>query len=134
MRSSFHPATLVLALGLLGASHSSAAEPTPDPAAELFQTLKCQLCHAVPAAGIEAKAKSAKVRGADLGTAANQLDAEQMTAFLQQQSAIDDQQHKKEFKGTDEELATLVEWLLRLTAVSRAEQQTTAPAPPGEQG
>ncbi len=82
---------------------------------ELFHTLKCQLCHSVPAADIEAKTKSDKIKGADLGTPASQLTAEEMSGYIRREAELDGKQHKKEFKGTDEELAVIIDWLLELS-------------------
>ena len=115
-RSWIPDARVVLAGALLGGwLISSPAAADTATGAELFHTLKCQLCHSVPAAGIEAKAKSDKVKGADLGTAAAELTAEAMISYVRRETEIDDKQHKKEFKGTDEELAAIVDWLLELS-------------------
>jgi len=77
----------------------------------IFEAAKCNMCHSVPAAGIEAKMKSAEMKGPDITSATAGLDAEALGKFLRKQGPLNDQEHKKEFKGTDEELAALVEWL-----------------------
>ena len=87
---------------------------------EAFQNLKCSLCHAVPAAGIEAKAKSEKVKGADLGEAEPVRGAEELASYLRQETELDGKRHKKEFKGSDEELQAIVAWLTRLSEEARA--------------
>lgn len=112
-------AVIVMMAGL--ALPSAASEGAGEGGgSELFVSLRCQLCHAVPAASIEAKAKSDKVKGPDLGTAEIQLTAEEMTSFIRRESQIDGQEHKKEFKGSDEELAAIVDWLVELSDQARA--------------
>ena len=77
----------------------------------IFEAAKCNMCHSVPAAGIEAKMKSATMQGPDVDGNTARLDAEVLAKYLRKQAPVDDKEHKKEFKGTDEELAALVEWL-----------------------
>ena len=81
-----------------------------------FLAAKCEMCHAVPAAGIEAKAKIEKMKGPDLSADSVAGDADQLAAFLRREVDVDGTKHKKAFKGTDEELATIVAWLSTLKA------------------
>ncbi len=91
------------------------AQEAGDPAAgkEIFLASKCNLCHAVPAAEIEAKTKSEKLRGADLGGPI-EASFDAVAAYLRKQGDLDGKQHKKEFKGTDEEIQAIVDWLASL--------------------
>lgn len=80
--------------------------------AQLFEDGKCQLCHSVEAAGIEAKKKSDKYP--DLSHMSGDYDAELLTAYLNKKETINDKKHPMPFRGSDEEMATLVNWLLEL--------------------
>ena len=78
-------------------------------------THKCSMCHAVPAAGIEAKTKSASMKGADLGGKL-EVEIEKLAAYLRKEAELDGKAHKKAFKGTDEELQAILDWLGSLEA------------------
>ena len=76
----------------------------------VFEAEKCGLCHGIQAAGIEAKTKSDKLKGPDLSG----YEAEQgfdIKAFLHKQVEKDGAAHRREFKGSDEELQALLDWL-----------------------
>jgi hypothetical protein len=64
----------------------------------------------VSSAGIEAKTKSDKMKGPDL-TTAEKRDPKLLADFMRKTAQIDDQDHKKEFKGSDEELGALLSWI-----------------------
>ena len=90
------------------------AEEAKEPAGKaVFLTHKCNLCHAVPAAEIESKTKSEKMKGADLGGPI-EADFEVIAAYVRKQGELDGKSHKKEFKGTDEELQAILDWLTEL--------------------
>lgn len=96
-----------LAAGL-GAKAAEAQPRTLDGKA-IFMAQKCNMCHGVPAAGIEATTKSEKVKGPDLD--ALEHDADLLVRYLRKQAEIDGEQHVRAFTGTDEELGALVAWL-----------------------
>ena len=79
---------------------------------DAFLAAKCNTCHSVSTAGIEAKTTSEKLKGPDLVGVANDFDAEGLAAFLRQESEKDGKKHKKAWKGTDEDLSAIVDWLL----------------------
>ena len=91
------------------------AEETPalDGQALFTDTHKCNMCHGVPAADIEAKMKSEKMKGPELGGKLEK-ELEEIAAYVRKESEIDGVTHKKEFKGTDEELQAIVDWLATL--------------------
>jgi hypothetical protein len=102
----------VLSLVLLAAISGTPAEESTggDAGQELFLAQKCNMCHAVAKAGIEAKTKSEKMKGPELP--ARSYDAAELGKFLAKEGQIDDKDHKgKAFKMSEEELATLVAWL-----------------------
>jgi cytochrome c5 len=106
-------ATLV-AVTLFGADSGvgsvSAASAAPD-AKAVFLAQKCNLCHAVSAAGIERQTKSEKVAGPDLTTATAKHDKAFLTRFIKKEETIDGKKHGKEWKGTDLELGAVIDWL-----------------------
>jgi mono/diheme cytochrome c family protein len=65
----------------------------------------------VAAAGIEAKAKSEKLKGPDLGGVTERHERPWIEQYVRKQIEFNGAAHKKEFKGTDEELAALIDWL-----------------------
>jgi len=81
-----------------------------DDGKAVFLAAKCDMCHSVPSAEIAARAKIAKLKGPDLPSD-SMPDAETIGPFLRRASEIDGTLHKKEFKGTDEELAAILAWL-----------------------
>lgn len=76
----------------------------------ILEAQKCDLCHAVSTVGIEAKTKSEAMKGPDL------VDIEREPAwlvqYLKKETELDGQAHKKEYKGTDEDLNALIDWML----------------------
>jgi hypothetical protein len=93
------------------------AGPLADDAAvdgkELFLAQKCNMCHAVPAAQIEAKAKAASMKGPDLPTERTDGDEDvaMLIDFIRKNSQLDGKDHKKAAKATDEELTAIIAWL-----------------------
>ena len=100
-------------LGLAGGAAGGEAE---EPGRDAFVTQKCNLCHGVETRGIAAKAKSEKVLSTDLSAVADRRDREWLAQFLLREVELEGKPHKKEFKGDDEELQTLLDWLGTLTA------------------
>ncbi len=90
------------------------AEDTGDAKALFVETHKCNMCHGVAAEGIEAKTKSEKMKGEDLSGYKSDKELADLAAFMRKESEGD--QHKKGFKGTDEELQTILDWLGSLEA------------------
>ena len=77
---------------------------------------KCNLCHSVSTQGIEAKTKSDKLKGPDLIGLADKYKAEWIGRYLKKKVDKNGKYHTKSFKGTDEELQALVDWLLEQKA------------------
>jgi len=102
-------ATLVLGMAS-GVQSVAGEEGAADDGQAIFLAQKCNMCHGVPAASIEAKAKVEKLKGPDLPTATPR-EAEWVAQFLRKQVQLDGKDHKKEYKGTDEELQTMLDWL-----------------------
>lgn len=83
---------------------------------KLFMDQKCQMCHSVEAAGIEAMTKSEKMKGPDLSDVADQHDAEWLAQYLKKETDIEGKKHMKAFSGSDEELQQLIDWFESLAA------------------
>ncbi len=77
---------------------------------------RCNLCHSLSTQGIEAKTKSNKLKGPDLVGLAKKYKAGWIGRYLKKEADKEGKSHKKKFKGTDEELQTLVDWLLEQKA------------------
>ena len=99
---------LAMLLGLVLVTAPLAAEGSDGKA--VFEAQKCNLCHSVPAAGIEATTKSDKLKGPDLVDL--DADAQWVAKYLKKEVEKDGKSHTKPFKGSDEELKALVDWLL----------------------
>jgi mono/diheme cytochrome c family protein len=111
-------AILAVALALAAASTApppAAAGGTAEPGQEIFLAQKCNFCHGIESRGIAAK--SPKAEGGDLSAVGDEHDAAWITKLLQKEVDNDQgEEHKKGFKGSDEDLETLANWLASLTA------------------
>ena len=104
----------VAAMNLFGGGMVSAAGGTGggEPAGKaLFVDQKCSMCHSVDAVGIERKSKSDKMKGPDLSTVGDEHDAAWIAAFVKQEETLDGEKHDKPYKGTDEDLQAIADWL-----------------------
>ncbi len=100
---------LALAGGFTGPAAAQAGA-APD-GKQIFLAQKCNLCHSVSSAGIEATTKSEKMKGPDLTGRAAKRDAKKISDYLRKKIEIVGKKHGKEFTGGDEELAALIAWL-----------------------
>lgn len=105
--------TAALALGLLLAAASGAPASAQDGEA-LFRK-QCATCHAVPAAGIEAKVKKGPMAGPALPAAIAGADEGALGAFLRQEAELEGEEHPKAFEISDAETAALLAWLTSLS-------------------
>ncbi|MFH1689792.1 MAG: c-type cytochrome [Candidatus Eisenbacteria bacterium] len=87
---------------------------------KVFTEAKCQMCHTVYSSGIgeppaeDAKAEDDVAGHPDLSTTGVGRTAEWMSLFMQKKEPLNDKKHVLSFNGSDEDLATLVNWLLTL--------------------
>jgi mono/diheme cytochrome c family protein len=98
--------TFVAAVVIAGYAFPALAEEKP---AEVFTGQRCNLCHSVKAAGIEAKVP--KPKGPDLSKVGATRDAKWIHDFLKQQVKLDEKKHPLPFKGSDEQLGAVADWL-----------------------
>jgi cytochrome c5 len=80
----------------------------------VFVDSKCTTCHSVSSMEITSK----KDEAVDLSNAASLGDADFLKSYLMKETKINDKEHKLKFKGSDEELKSLVDWLLTLKTES----------------
>lgn len=78
----------------------------------IFLAQKCNLCHTVSSAGIEARTKSDALKGPDLIGVGSRHERGWFPKWLHREVEMNGQKHKKQFKGSDEELQALIDWLL----------------------
>jgi mono/diheme cytochrome c family protein len=80
---------------------------------EIFLGQKCNLCHTIDSQ--EIAKTSEKMKAPDLSNAAGLIEsADWAKKFLKKEVKKDDKAHQREFKGTDEELDAVVQWLMTL--------------------
>lgn len=117
MRTRFTLVALCLLLAVAALPSMAEEEATENDGKKIFLGANCNMCHAVPKASIEAKTKSDKLKGPDLLGADPAFDAEWLAQYLRgKEEGKEGQSHSKEFKGSDEELQALVDWLLEQKA------------------
>lgn len=78
---------------------------------EQFLFQKCNTCHAVSTAGIEATTKSEKMKGPDLVGVVAEKGEEWTAKYLRKEIDKEGKKHGKEVKLTEEEMKTLLAWL-----------------------
>ena len=95
------------------------AEPTApladDDGKETF-IQNCAECHGVKVAEIEAKTKDSKLKGPDLTNIGEKYQTQWIKRYVKEEVDKDGQAHLKKFKGSDEELQAIVDWLGSLEA------------------
>ncbi len=79
---------------------------------KVFEAEKCSMCHALSNLGIEATTKSDKLKGPDLVDVSKRYEGDWLAKYLKKEADKDGKSHTKPFKGSDEELQALVDWLL----------------------
>jgi mono/diheme cytochrome c family protein len=77
---------------------------------QIFLAQKCNLCHSVSTAGIEATTKSEKMKGPDL-VGESKREAKLLNGYLRKTADINSKKHAKQFTGSDEEIGALIAWL-----------------------
>ncbi len=87
---------------------STAAFAGPD-GKQIFLGQKCNTCHSVSSAGIEATIKVEKMRGPDLAGVVS--DKAKVKDYVLQKSEMNGKKHPKKVGGTDEDVTALVDWL-----------------------
>jgi mono/diheme cytochrome c family protein len=100
----------VVLLALLYSSPGAAQTAKVLDGKQIFTAQKCNLCHSVSPAGIEATTKSEKMKGPDL-LGLSKRDAKLLNGYLRKTADINGKKHGKQFTGSDEEIGALIAWL-----------------------
>ncbi len=87
----------------------------------IFLAQKCNMCHSVQSAGIEATTKSKKMKGPDLTGITSRRETDWIAKYIRKEVQLDGRDHKKEFKGSEKELAAVISWLGEQTPESTGE-------------
>jgi len=104
---------LVAGLWLGPVGTSAIAGPAAS-GSELFVQHKCDTCHSVAAAGIEAKVKVDKMKGPDLGGYKDTKGPGVLLQYQRQEIELDGKKHKKKYEGTSEDFDAILAWLAGL--------------------
>ena len=108
--------TTILLLSLLGLTYlglgSAAPPPADDDGREIYINEGCNECHGIEVAGIEPLRRRARRQGPDLSNLGAQRTGNWLGQYLKKEVELEGKAHKKKFKGSDEELQVLVDWLL----------------------
>lgn len=94
---------------LYGFAFITTDQPADD-GKKIFVDNKCNMCHTVSSAGIESKKSDAS----DLSAVGKDATKEFLLKYLKKEAKLNDKDHKSSFKGSDEDLKILVDWLLTL--------------------
>ena len=101
--------TLLVALSLIVAPKSFAQEEKKSDGLKIFAESKCTSCHSLEAVGIKKKPNQ---KPPDLSNAASVGTPEFIGKYLQKTEVKNGRKHLVSFKGSDEDLKTLTEWLV----------------------
>jgi len=114
MKNTFFFVLFISAIVALFAIAFSFAQDQGIDGKKIFVDAKCNSCHTVTSMEITSKKDDAT----DLSNAGALGDAQLIKSYLMKEAKINDKEHKMKFKGTDEELNGLVNWLLTLKTES----------------
>lgn len=96
-------------VGLYGFAYTIANEDEPE-GKKLFVEYKCNMCHTVKSVGIESKKSDAH----DIVQLDNEKNTEFWLNYLMKKEKLNGKDHKTAFKGGEEDLRKLVDWMMAL--------------------
>ncbi len=106
-----------LVFGLSAASSAAEADGAEDPGKVELLEQKCESCHSVASHGISRTGKIEKLFGPDLAGVGDRHETSWMVAYIKREQVGENgKKHTKPFKGSDEELQAIVDWLGSLKA------------------
>jgi len=97
------------------------AQTKEHPGKKVFVDSKCQTCHAVESHELTSKSKKA----VDLSNVGGIYRANYLEQFLLKKEKINNKMHTLAFKGSNEDLHNLAEWLQTLNTGSEKSADTT---------
>jgi mono/diheme cytochrome c family protein len=102
---------LVLSIvALYGFAYAIAGNDEPE-GKKIFVDNKCNMCHTIKSVGIESKKSDAT----DIVQLEKEKNAEFWMNYLMKKEKLNGKDHKTAFKGKEEDLKKLVDWLMTLT-------------------
>ena len=110
MKNTFFFVLFISAIVALFAFAFSFSQSSELDGKQIFENSKCIKCHSVESLEITSK----KDEPVDLSNVGASGDAEFLKKYLLKEETRNDKKHKTKFKGSDEELNALVDWLLTL--------------------
>jgi cytochrome c2 len=101
---------VITIVALYGFAYAFANNSDGDGGKKIFIDNKCNMCHTVKSQDIMSKKSDA----VDLSNVGTDKTVDFLNKYLKKEAKLNDKDHKSSFKGTDEELKVLVDWLLTL--------------------
>lgn len=77
---------------------------------QIFEDAKCTTCHSIDSKGVETRKKTDKT--VDLSKLDEGHDAAFWISYLKKNENLNNKKHPVAFKGTDEDLAAMINWLM----------------------
>lgn len=105
---------IIVIVALYGFAFTISSNDDPQ-GKKIFVEQKCNMCHTVKSVGIESKKSDAT----DLSNVGAEMKSEDIIKYLKKEMKLNNKDHKTAFKGSDEELKKLVEWLSTLKTESK---------------
>lgn len=105
---------IIVIVALYGFAFTISSNDDPQ-GKKIFVDQKCNMCHTVKSVGIESKKSDAT----DLSNVGAEMKSEDMIKYLKKEMKLNNKDHKTAFKGSDEDLKKLVEWLSTLKTESK---------------
>ena len=107
-------AGIVLAIGALQSIGQMTATARAQETGEAaFSEAGCGRCHSVEAVEIAATVPE-RMRGPDLSTIGNDHDAAWVIGVVKQEIELEERTHRLPYRGGDEELSAIADWLVGL--------------------
>lgn len=101
-----------VALIVVPAAPSAAADEAAKDGKTVFLEQKCNLCHAIQSQAVERKVKSSKAP--DLSNVGSERDAAWIERWLKKEELLHGKKHEKNYQGSDADRATVAAWLATL--------------------
>ena len=90
---------------------------------KIFVDSKCGSCHSIEAEGLTTKSKKKNVP--DLSDVGTKRNSDFISKFITKQEKLNDAQHPMAFKGSDEDLQKLANWLESLKGTATQKDTTS---------
>ncbi len=105
----------LVTLSVIGLSLVQFAKAEGNDGKTIFVDAKCATCHSIDSQGVEAKKKSDKTPDLSELTKGDDMNFEFWTKYLKKDATLNGKKHPIPFKGSDEDMKVMVEWLMSLS-------------------